>query len=89
MKIKDGFILREMDVESAVVVPVGETSEQFNGMITLNETGMLLWRALEQSATEETLRDALCEAYEVAPEAAARDVTAFLQKAREAGLLEE
>ena len=41
MKIKKGFVLRKVGGES-VVVPVGEMSKQFHGMINLNETGAFL-----------------------------------------------
>ena len=43
MKIKKGFVLRVVGGEH-VVVPVGEMSKQFHGMINLNETGAFLWR---------------------------------------------
>ena len=39
MKIKSGLILRSVGGEN-VVVPVGEMSKKFHGMITLNETGV-------------------------------------------------
>ena len=42
MKIKNGFVLRVVGGES-VVVPVGEMSKKFHGMINLNETGAFLW----------------------------------------------
>ena len=37
MKIKKGFVLRVVGGEN-VVVPVGEMSKKFHGMINLNET---------------------------------------------------
>ena len=42
MKIKNGFVVRKVGGES-VVVPVGEMSKEFHGMINLNETGAFLW----------------------------------------------
>ena len=45
MKIKNGFILRNFS-DAYVVVAVGEAAKDFNGMITLNETGAFLWKTL-------------------------------------------
>ena len=42
MKIKKGFVVRKVGNEH-VVVPVGELSKTFHGMINLNETGAFLW----------------------------------------------
>ena len=42
MKIKEGFILREV-AGNYIVVAVGSAVKQFNGVITLNETGAFLW----------------------------------------------
>ena len=76
MKIKKGFVLRVVGGES-VVVPVGEMSKKFHGMINLNETGAFLWNFFTQDHTEEEGVDALCGEYEVAREQAAADVKKF------------
>ena len=52
MKIKNGFIVREVGGEN-VVVPVGEMSKVFHGMINLNETGAFLWKFFSQEHTLE------------------------------------
>ena len=57
MKIKNGFVIRSVGGEN-VVVPVGEMSKQFHGMINLNETGAFLWRFFSEEhshATEQKL----------------------------------
>mgnify|MGYP000709520331 CR=1 FL=1 len=43
MKIREGFILREVAGVFAAV-PVEGESRQFHGMIQLNETGAFLWK---------------------------------------------
>ena len=48
MKLKDGFILREVAGEH-VVIPTGDALD-LNMMITLNETGCTLWKRLEEEA---------------------------------------
>ena len=43
MKIKQGFMLREV-AGNYVVVAVGEASKKFNGVINLNESGAFIWK---------------------------------------------
>ena len=88
MKIKPGFMLREID-DTSVVVAVGEASEHFNGLITLNATGSFLWKQLQQGATEQELVQALCGAFEVDPDTARADTAEFVAAARKAGFLDE
>ena len=86
MKIKKGFVLRVVGGEH-VVVPVGEMSKQFHGMINLNETGAFLWKLLEKDCEKEDLLNALLEEYDVEKSVAESDVCAFITKLTEAGLV--
>ncbi len=88
MKIKEGFLLREVGGTS-VVVAVGDAARNFNGMMTLNPTGAFLWRELEKGGRTEELVKALCGEYDVTPETAAGDVERFIQKLKSAGVLNE
>ena len=88
MKLKEDLILREM-AGMWVVVAVGAASVDFGGMLTLNESGMLLWKALEQGADRAALTKTLTDEYEVDAQTAAADVEKFLTTIREAGCLEE
>ena len=87
MKLKQDFVLRQV-ADTWVVLPVGQTSVDFNGMITLNESGALLWNALEQGGGAEELADALCAEYEVDRATALADANEFLDKLDKAGCLE-
>lgn len=86
MKIKSGFVLKEI-AGSFIVVSVGERVKEFNGVITLNETGVLLWKKLEAGATEEELVKAILSEYEVDEATAKADVSGFVNKLKEANLL--
>ena len=86
MKIKEGFILREV-AHQFVVVPVGETALNFNGVISLNGTGAFLWKQLEKGIQPATLVRHLCDRYAVSTEKAQQDVEAFLAKMKEKHLL--
>ena len=86
MKIKDGFILRQV-ADNYLVVAVGDAVKDFNGIINLNETGAFLWKILESGATEEELAKKLTEEYDVTEETAKADVGKFVAKLAEANLL--
>lgn len=86
MKIRDGFILREV-ADNYIVVAVGEAVKSFNGVINLNETGAFLWKQLENGTDKEALIDALLAEYEVDREVAEKDVETFIAKLTEAELL--
>ncbi len=88
MKAKDGFLMRKVG-ERRVVVPVGEASESFRGMLNLNETGAFLWNLLSGDTTEEEMLDAMLAEYDTNREEAKKGIEKFLQKLRETGILEE
>ncbi|MBQ8682935.1 MAG: PqqD family protein [Clostridia bacterium] len=88
MKIKSGFVLRQVG-EQYAVVPVGVQTVDFRCVITLNETGGFLWQQLQEETTPEAVAQALLAEYEVSPETAAADVATFVERLRENRLLDE
>ena len=86
MKIKEGFILREV-AGSFIVVAVGDAVKTFNGIITLNETGAFLWKALEKGAEEQDLVNALLNEYDVQEDVAKEHVKKFIERLTEAKLI--
>ena len=87
MKIKKGFILRKVGGE-CVVVPVGEMSKQFHGMINLNETGSFLWNFFTAEHTAEEAVAAMLNEYEVDETIAKADVEKFMQPLQSNGFAE-
>lgn len=84
MKIKPGFILRQLAGEN-VVVPVGAAGASFNGMIRLNDTGALLWRELTEGADEAQLVQKLLDSCDgVDADTARADLREFLDSIRSA-----
>ena len=77
MKIKKGFVLRVVAGES-VVVPVGELSKSFHGMINLNSTGALLWQFFTEEHTVEEAVALMQKEYEIDEITAKNDVQAFV-----------
>lgn len=51
MKIKDGFILREV-MGKTVAVAIGERSKTFHGMIKMNKAATHIWRGIEAGLSE-------------------------------------
>jgi len=82
MKIKEGFMLRDV-AGSYVVVPMGKEAADFNGMITLNETGAFLWKQLEKGCTREELLAAMQKEYDVTEERASQGIEKFLAQIEE------
>ena len=78
MKIKDGFLLREVAGQT-VVLPAGADLD-LNMMITLNETGAFLWERLQQETDEAALVAALLAEYDVDEARASAAVAAFVKK---------
>lgn len=87
MKIKSGFMLYEV-AGSYVVVPAGDEPLDFNGMVTLNETGAFLWKQLEQGCDQDRLVEALLEEYEVSREQAQQSVDRFVAEIQENGFVQ-
>lgn len=77
MKIKDGFMLREV-AEQWVVVPLGDRVVEFNGIMTLSESGALLWKELEKGVLEGDLVRILLKEYIIDEETAKSDVQEFI-----------
>lgn len=87
MKLKKEFVLREV-AGSWIVLATGKTTLDFNGMISLNDSGALLWQTLENGANRDELIETLMQNYEVEPKTASADVDAFIKKLTDAGCLE-
>lgn len=77
MKISSDFVLREIAGEY-IVIPTGEKALKLNGLITLNETGVFLWRLLQGGAEEKELLSALTAEFDVEEEQARADIDDFL-----------
>ena len=88
MKTKKGFMLRSVG-NRHIVVAVGSASLEFNGLITLNETGAFIWKQLQEGCEYDELLAKLLEEYDATEEEAKAGIDAFLAEVRAANLLEE
>ncbi len=88
LKIKSGFMLRNI-ADNWIVVPIGERVVDFNGLITLNDTGAFLWNILKAGSYKDNLIVSLKEEFDVDNNTASTDVNDFLTSLEKGGLLEE
>ena len=88
MKTKSNFALRQV-AGTWVVLPLGAATAEVSGMITLNESGVMLWKLLEKGTTCQELADALVSEYEVTVEEAFNDANAFLEQLKKIHCIEE
>lgn len=87
MKIKEGFMLRKV-TDTWVVVPLGNRVVEFNGMISLSDSGALLWKKLVEGAEMQDLVNVLKDEYEVDEDTAIQDCAEFANIVLEKGLIE-
>ena len=87
MKIKDGYLLRNI-ADEWIIVPIGARIHDFNGLMTVNETGAFLWKLLLENRTEEALISELMSEYDVDAETSKDDVRDFINMLIDGGVLE-
>ena len=87
MKIKEGYLLRQV-AGSSIIVAVGDEAVNFDGIKTLNETGAFLWDQIDSGKNEEDIVKALMNEYEVDEETAKTDVQEFVKLLIINGLIE-
>ena len=88
MRLKKDFALRQI-ADTWVVLALAEETVNFSGMLTVNDSGAMLWKVLEENCKTEALVDALMNEYEVSEEQAKTDALEFIKKLIEAGCVEE
>ena len=79
MQIKKELIKREIAGDT-ILVPVGKTVYDSNGLFALNELGAFIWDLLPQVNSAEEILAAVLAEYEVSADEAAADIADFLDK---------
>lgn len=89
MRISENYVIREI-IGTHVIVPTGEAAQKFQGLISVNEIGALLWTHLQQGdMTIEKLTKCMCDEYDVDEERAREDVLKFVSVLKERDILED
>lgn len=87
MKVKSDFVLRCV-AGSNIVVPTGQACVDFNGMITLNDTGAFIWKCLEKDTTVDEIVAEIRKEYDISERDAKKAVETYLDQLKDAGCLE-
>ncbi|MBO5280537.1 MAG: PqqD family protein [Clostridia bacterium] len=87
MKLREDFALKQI-AGTFVVLPLGKKTVDFTGMLTLNETGRMLWELLSNGCSRDGLAEALVREYGIPMETALTDVDEYLDKLMRIGCLE-
>lgn len=88
MKLEKEFVLREI-AGDYVIIPVGKTVIEFNGLITVNEVGVSIWNMLQNEVTFDQIVQGILNEYEVEESVAREDIREFLDKLIDGGILAE
>lgn len=87
MKIKKDFVLRQV-AQSWIVLPLAEQSTNLNGILSLTDSGAMLWKLLEQGCDLSALVEYLTGEYEVTEAKAREDAVKFTEKLIQIGCLD-
>ena len=86
MNLNKDFILRNIAGES-ILVATGSATQDFNGMITLNEVATFILENIDECETEQVLVEKVLEEFEIDEETAKNDVREFLDQAIKFGIV--
>lgn len=87
MKIKEGFVLRQVAGSYIVMRLGGENS--LGGMITLNETGALIWKAIDSGKNIDEIAAEITKEYDIDRETAKNDIAVFIDKMKKESIIED
>ena len=86
MKRQGEFIKRKV-ADEVLLVPIGNTAQTFNGMITLSDVGEFIWDHIEETLSFQEFIDKILEVYDIDGEIAAKDASTFLTQLLRAGMI--
>lgn len=88
MKIKDGFILKDV-AGNKIVIATGSQRLEFNGVITFNNVGADVFTMLDGTNTVEDIISHIATDYSVSEDIVKADVEKLIEKMRKYNLIEE
>ena len=87
MRIKKELIMREIDSD-VILVPVGQTILENNGLFMLNEISGRIWELLQAGKNTEEIATVLVEEYDAPAQVIRQDLDEFLDTLVAHGILE-
>lgn len=88
MRVNTQFIERKI-ADEHLLIPVGEAAMSVKGLISMSESGAMLYAKLKEGSARQELIDALMAEYEVDMAVAAEDTDKFLEQMRQLNILVE
>lgn len=88
MRIIPGFVVRQIAGET-IAIPAGPAARELSGLLALNGSGQFLFQQLQNEQTEDSLVQAMLDAYEIDEVTARADVAEFAEILRSSGVLVE
>lgn len=86
MRIEKEFVLREI-AGDYIIIPIGKTALEFNGLITVNEVGVTIWNMLQEEVTFDQLVQGILDEYDVEEDVVREDIQEFLDALAKDGIL--
>ena len=86
MKVKKELIKREI-AGDVILVPVGKSVLEDNGLYALNELGAFIWDVLPDVESVDEIISKVLEEYDVEEDVARKDVNDFLEKMKTLNIL--
>lgn len=86
MKINKDFMIREI-ADETVLVPTGKASQNFNGMISINEVGSFILHNIEDCKNEDEIISRVIDEFEVDENMAREDTREFIEQLLEIGVI--
>lgn len=86
MEIKKKVFLRTVSGMD-MLIPVGDTVKDYNGIFTLSPTAATAFRAIEKGCDKDGIINAVLDEFDVDRETAEKDVEEFLNMLRQYGII--
>lgn len=86
MKIKEGFVMREV-ANQKMLIATGKASESFRGMIKLNDSAASIFKMLQEGLSCEKIIDEIANTYAVSKDEAKNDIESLITVLKDAGVI--
>ncbi len=80
------FVTREIAGET-LIVPIRGGVGELDSIFALNETGSFIWSLIGEGIRFGQMVTSICARYDVAEDEAAKDLSAFVESLKDAGLI--
>ena len=88
MKLKIDFIVKQV-ADKSVAIAVDGSKIGFDGMLTMNDSAAFIFECLKEDTSYEEIVKNFLEEYDATREQAEKTVSDFIEKLKEASLIEE